>query len=169
MNKFNRKNLHSKLKGVKIFTESNFKDKRGILWTSWNKLKLNKINFNHDKFSLSKKNVFRGLHYDNKTWKLISCAYRKIFLVIVNLDKKSSQYMKSQTFTLSHNENIQILIPPKFANGHYCLSRECLFHYKLFYKGSYNDVKNQKNIKWSDKRLNIKWPFKKPILSQRDR
>ena len=77
--------------------------------------------------------------------------------------------MKSQTFTLSHNENIQILIPPKFANGHYCLSRECLFHYKLSYKGSYNDVKNQKNIKWNDKRLNIKWPFKKPILSQRDK
>ena len=38
MNKFNRKNLHTKLRGVKIFTESNFKDKRGILWTSWNKL-----------------------------------------------------------------------------------------------------------------------------------
>ena len=55
MNKFNRKNLYIKLKGVKIFTDSNFKDKRGILWTSWNKLKLNKINFNHDKFSLSKK------------------------------------------------------------------------------------------------------------------
>lgn len=169
MNKFNRKNLNTKLKGVKIFTGSNFKDKRGILWTSWNKLKLNKINFNHDKFSLSKKNVFRGLHYDNKTWKLISCVYGKIFFVVVNLDKKSNQYMKFQTFILSHNENIQILIPPKFANGHYCLSRECLFHYKLSYKGSYNDVKNQKNIKWNDRRLNIKWPFKRPILSQRDK
>ena len=110
------------LKGIKLFKGNNFRDKRGLLWTSWISNKKS-LKFNHDKFSLSKKNVFRGLHYDNKTWKLISCAYGKIFLVIVNLDKKSSQYMKSQTFTLSHNENIQILIPPKYANGHYCLSK----------------------------------------------
>ena len=48
------------------------------------------IIYNHDKFSLSKKNVLRGLHGDRKTWKLVSCTYGKLFLVIVNFNKKST-------------------------------------------------------------------------------
>ena len=170
MIKFNRKNLNTKLKGVKIITESNFKDKRGILWTSWNKLKLNKINFNHDKFSVSKKKVLRGLHYDNKTWKLVSCAFGKVYFVIVNCDKKSKDYLKSFEIILDHKINTQILIPPNFANGHLCLSKFCVFHYKLSYKGKYNDVKSQKVLKWNDNRINIRWPIKKNlILSERDK
>ena len=68
------------LDGIKIFKGNNFKDKRGYIWTSWLNKKY-RINFIQDKFSLSKKNVFRGLHYDEKTWKLISCVYGKIFFV----------------------------------------------------------------------------------------
>ena len=79
---------------IKIFHDTRFKDKRGYLWTSWKKNKI-KLRFNHDKFAVSKKNVFRGLHYDNKTWKLVSCVYGKIFLVIVNLDKKTGDIIWS--------------------------------------------------------------------------
>ena len=46
----------------------------------------------------------------------------------------------------------------------------CVFHYKLAYKGKYNDVKNQISLKWYDKNLNIQWPQKKNlILSKRDK
>lgn len=158
------------LKGIKVFKSSIFKDHRGYLWTSWKKNKNYKINFNHDKFSLSKKNVFRGMHYDNKTWKLISCVYGAIFLVVINCDKKSNQYLKNFTIKLTHKDNKHVLVPPNFANGHLCLSTDCVFHYKLYYKGKYSDVKSQQNIKWNDKRLNIKWPKKvKFILSKRDK
>lgn len=158
------------LKGIKVFKNSIFKDHRGYLWTSWKKNKSFKINFNHDKFSLSKKNVFRGMHYDNKTWKLLSCVYGAIFLVVINCDKKSNQYLKNFTVKLTHKDNKHVLVPPNFANGHLCLSRDCVLHYKLYYKGKYSDVKSQQNIKWNDKRLNIKWPKKvKFILSERDK
>ena len=73
-----------KLKNIKEIKGTIFTDKRGFIWTSWKKNEL-KLNFNHDKFAVSKKNVFRGLHYDLKTWKLVSCVYGKIFLIIVNL------------------------------------------------------------------------------------
>ena len=71
-----------------------------------------------------------------------------------------------------------------YANGHYCLSKECLFHYKLAYKGKYADVDQQFSLRWDDPKLNIKWPLQrrrkmdklklsynyfKPILSGRDR
>ena len=67
------------IKGIKVIKGSIFKDKRGKLWTSWKKNKKILLNFKHDKFSISKKNVLRGLHYDQKTWKLISCVYGKFF------------------------------------------------------------------------------------------
>lgn len=40
---------------IKFNSNSAFKDKRGLYWTSWKNKKNSKINFNHDKFSLSKK------------------------------------------------------------------------------------------------------------------
>lgn len=155
-------------KSIKIYKNSSFKDKRGLYWTSWTK-KLNKnLNFNHDKFSLSKKNVLRGIHGDKKTWKLISCPYGKVFVVVVNNLKNSKSYMTYKSFILSKRNNMSILIPPNYGLGFLCLSNECIFHYKLSYKGNYNDTKQQFTIKWNDPRPNIKWPKGKKIISKRD-
>ena len=154
---------------VKVFKNSSFKDLRGYYWTSWKKGSIKKIKFNHDKFSLSKRNVLRGLHGDRKTWKLISCPYGKFFIVVVNLEKGSKSYLKSKSWILSHKNGLQLLVPPNYANGHLCLSDYCLFHYKLSYKGSYFGQKEQFSIRWNDPKLNIKWPKKKIILSKRDK
>ena len=155
--------------GIKIFKSSAFIDSRGYYWTSWKKGQVNKIEFRHDKFSLSKKNVLRGLHGDTKTWKLVSCPYGKFLLVVVNYNKKSRNFLKYKSWILSHENRLQILIPPNYANGHLCLSKECLFHYKLSYKGSYIDSNKQFSLRWNDPKLKIKWKIKKPILSKRDK
>ena len=131
-----------------------------------------------------KKNVLRGLHGDKKTWKLISCPYGKFFLVVVNCIKNSKDYLKWKSYILSHKSGLQVLVPPNYANGHYCLSNVCLFHYKLAYRGKYAEVDQQFSLKWDDPKLDIKWPlqrrkkmdklklsyiYSKPILSGRDR
>ena len=154
---------------VKKLMNRSFKDLRGYYWTSWKRGVLKNLKFKHDKFSLSKKNVLRGLHGDNKTWKLISCPYGKFLLVVVNCNKKSKNYLKWKSWILSHDNGVQLLIPPNYANGHLCLSDRCLFHYKLSYKGSYLDAKQQFSLKWDDPKLNINWGIKKPILSKRDK
>ena len=157
------------MKEIKVFKSSIHKDKRGYLWTSWFENK-NKLKFKHDKFSISKKNTLRGLHSDVKTWKLVSCVFGKVFFVVVNNDQSSKSYLKKKTFILDHSKNIQILIPPKYANGFLCLSESCVFHYKLSYPGKYFDVANQHTLKWNDERLKIKWPTTKNlILSARDK
>ena len=148
---------------------NSFKDHRGYYWTSWKRSSINRINFKHDKFSLSKKNVLRGLHGDDKTWKLVSCPYGKFLLVVVNCVKNSRDYLKWRSWILSHENGIQILIPPHYANGHLCLSEKCLFHYKLSYRGAYPDVKQQFSLRWDDPKININWKIKNPILSSRDR
>ena len=120
-------------------------------------------------FLFQKKNVIRGLHYDNKTWKLVSCPFGKFLLVVVDCRKNSRSYLKWRSWILSHENGLQILIPPNFANGHLCLSKMCLFHYKLSYKGEYLDANQQFSLRWNDPKLNIKWGIKHPILSLRDR
>ena len=154
---------------IKKFINKAFKDYRGYYWTSWIKNSKKSIEYKHDKFSLSKKNVLRGLHGDTKTWKLVSCPYGKFLLVVVNFNKKSKNYLKWKSWVLSHKNGLQILIPPNHANGHLCLSHQCLFHYKLYYKGIYADVKKQFSLRWNDPKINIKWKIKKPILSKRDK
>lgn len=154
---------------LKIYNDSIFKDNRGFYWTSWNSRGFHKgLAFNHDKFSISKKNVLRGLHGDPKAEKLISCVYGKVFFVVVNYNKKSKEFKKYKTIILNHTKNRQILIPKNYLNGFLCLSKKCVIHYKLKYKGDYNDVEKQISVKWNDPTINIKWPKRKYILSIRD-
>ena len=89
------------MKEIKVLKSSIFKDHRGYLWTSWENKKI-KLHFNHDKFSISKKNTLRGLHGDKKTWKLVSCVFGRVFFVVVNNNPKSKNYLKKKTFILSH-------------------------------------------------------------------
>ena len=154
---------------LKIFKNSTFRDNRGFYWTTWKKGILNKIQFNHDKFSISKKNVLRGFHCDFKSWKLVSCVYGKVLLVVVDVRKKSKNYLKYKNLILKHEKPALVLIPPYYANAHLCLSKKCVFHYKWSYKGKYIDSKRQSSYRWNDPKIKIKWPIQKPILSKRDK
>ena len=85
---------------------------------------------------------------------------------MVNWDLASPQYGKWASFTLSAENRHQILIPAKFGNGHVVLSETAIFHYK---QSTYYDRPGQFTLLWNDPRLNIPWPVKDPILSDRDK
>ena len=153
---------------LKVIKNSTFKDNRGFYWTTWKKNTLQKMKFNHDKFSISRKKVLRGLHCDFKSWKLVTCVFGKIFFVVVNMKKNSKNYLKYKTWILKHEKPTLILVPPHYANAHLCLSDKCVFHYKWHYKGKYIDTNKQQSYSWNDPKIKIKWPIKKPILSRRD-
>jgi dTDP-4-dehydrorhamnose 3,5-epimerase len=85
--------------------------------------------------------------------------------VVVNNDKNSSQYMKWEAFTLSESNRHQILVPPKFGNGHLVLSEKAIFHYK---QSTYYNRDGQFTILWDDPDWKFWWPSKNPILSMRD-
>ena len=114
---------------------------------------------------MSSNNVLRGIHGDRETWKLISCLEGKFYLVVVNNDENSPQYKQWESFTLSEQNRIQILVPPNFGNGHLVISERTIFHYK---QNTYYDPKGQFTIRWNDPEYNIWWPIRNPILSQRD-
>jgi len=160
----------TKLDGVLLITPPTiFKDFRGTYVELYNNKLYKKAGittkFVQDDISTSSLNVLRGLHGDAKTWKLVSCLYGKFYLMVVNWDESSSQYRQWVSFTLSDENRQQVLIPPKFANGHLVLSEQAIFHYK---QTTYYDRPGQFTIMWNDPTLNLPWPVKNPVLSKRD-
>ena len=154
-------------KEIKIFKGSIFKDMRGSLWTSWNKNRKIKLYFNHDKFSISKKNVLRGLHLQTKKsqGKYISVLKGKIFDVAVDLRKHSSTYGKVFSIILSEKNSKSLFIPPGFAHGFCALAKE---NYVIYSCTNYRDAKSEVAIAYNDPKLKIKWPIKNPIISKKD-
>lgn len=157
------------LEGVLLIKPFVFEDHRGEYVETYNEqlYKDNGIDvkFIQDDISVSSRNVLRGIHGDDQTWKLVSCLYGKFYLVVVNCDKQSKDFGKWQAFVLSDKNRLQVLIPPKYGNAHLVLSSLSIFHYK---QSKYYDRARQFTYKWDDRQLNIWWPINNPILSQRD-
>jgi len=160
----------TKLGGVLLITPPTiFKDFRGTYVELYNENLYNEagitVKFMQDDISVSSCNVLRGIHGDAETWKMISCLHGKFYLMVVNWDETSPQYRQWESFTLSDQNRLQVLIPPKFGNGHLVLSELAIFHYK---QSSYYNRQGQFTILWNDPALNLPWPVKNPILSKRD-
>ena len=158
---------------IKIIEFDTFSDLRGEIWTSFineieQKILPDNIFFKHDKFNTNKKGVLRGIHGDNKTWKLVSCPIGEIEQVVVDLRANSVNYKRWIKFELSKDNQIAILIPPGFGNAFCALSDEALYHYKLAYDGDYNDFDNQFTFPWNDESIGIDWKINNPITSERD-
>ncbi|MDH3972691.1 MAG: dTDP-4-dehydrorhamnose 3,5-epimerase [Deltaproteobacteria bacterium] len=161
--------VKTELDGVLLIKPDIFEDHRGYYVETYNeeiyREKGIDVKFVQDDISVSSKDVLRGIHGDGETWKLISCLYGKFYFVVVNCDETSENFGKWQSFTLSETNRFQVLVPPKHGNGHLVLSDSAIFHYK---QSTYYNPAGQFTYKWDDKKLNIWWPVKQPILSRRD-
>jgi len=159
----------TQLEGVLMIQPDVFEDFRGQYIETYNEALYQQheinVKFIQDDISVSSQHVLRGLHGDEKTWKLVSCLYGTFYFVVVNVDKNSPDFGKWQSFTLSDKNRLQILVPPKHANGHLVLSKSAIFSYK---QSENYDRASQFSYKWNDPVFNIWWPIKNPILSQRD-
>ena len=146
-----------------------FEDFRGHYIETWNKRLYHDIgidqDFIQDDISVSSRHVLRGIHGDGKTWKLISCLQGSFYMVVINNDPQSSQYRKWTSFTMSDTNRLQVLVPPKFGNGHVVMSEQAIFHYK---QTTDYDRSGQFTLVWNDPALNIWWPVQDPIVSARD-
>ena len=160
----------TKLEGVLLIQPDIHTDVRGCNVTLYSKRLYKEhgidLEFVENKVSVSKRNVLRGIHGDNDTWKLISCLAGTVFLVVVNCDESSPEFGKSESFTLSGDNFCQVLVPKKFGNGHLVLSDSAVFHYQW---SAYYDLGNQFSYKYNDSRFNIDWPVQDPIVIGRDK
>jgi len=155
------------LEDVCIITPDIFKDYRGeYIETFDTNNYLSLTEFVQDDVSISYKNVIRGLHGDQNTTKLIQCLYGRILLTVLDCNPDSKTYLEHIQIILDDKTRQQVLVPSLKANGHLCLSDQCIFSYKQ--STHYKDQK-QFTIKYDA--YDIKWPIdhKNIILSERDK
>tara|TARA_Y100000768_G_C23930973_1_gene660075 strand:- start:1040 stop:1441 length:402 start_codon:yes stop_codon:yes gene_type:complete len=118
--------------------------------------------------SFSKKGVLRGMHFQtaNPQGKYLTVLRGSIFDVVVDLRKKSKTFGKYFSIILNEKKNTSIFVPEGFAHGFCTLENNTIMLYKCT---NYRNKKAENAIIWNDESLNIKWPIKKPILSEKDK
>ena len=126
--------------------------------------KLNK-RFVYSIITQSKKNVLRGMHFNKKhnEEKLVYILDGKILDVTINLNKGKNF---GKIFYNRLRKNDILFIPKGFAHGYLCLDNKNAILYLLNKKYTY---KNNLGFLWNDKKFNIKWGIRKPILSTKDK
>ena len=78
----------------------------------------------------------------------------------------SARRVPSLAGILSENNSRSIFIPPGFAHGFCSLDKE---NYVIYSCTKYRDSKSEVAIRYNDKKLKIKWPIKKPLVSKKDK
>ena len=160
--------INTKIDGPKIIKTKIFNDKRGFFKEVYQKKIMPNIDFPFDIMSYSTKNVLRGMHIQTKKSqaKIITVTHGKVLDVAVDLRKKSHTFGKYVAVKISHKDDFSFYIPEGFAHGFLCLSKECTVNYKC---SQYRSELSEKTLAWDDKDVNINWPIKKPILSDKDK
>jgi len=161
----------AELPSVRILTPGIFEDHRGQYINLWNANAGQKdvalaVQWKEDDLSVSKHGVIRGFHGDDSTYKLISCLYGSIFVVVVCADKRSRHYLKWSSFFIDEVNRKQIFIPPKHGLAHQVLSETALFWYKQ--SSLYLGAENQFTLNPFDPKLSIPWPITDYVVSERD-
>ena len=157
----------TKFKDLLIVKQKNNSDKRGNLRETFND-KILKKKFIFEYCTTSKKNVFRGFHFQikNKQSKYVNVVKGKILDVVIDLRKNSKTFGEVFSIILSKKNAIGLYIPAGFAHAYYSYDKENIIYYKL---DNYYNPKYESGIIYNDSSINIKWPKKKMIISQKDK
>jgi len=128
-----------------------------------------KENFVQENHSRSTKGVLRGLHYQNPPFvqgKLVRVIRGEIFDVAVDIRKGSPTWGKWVGVILSEKDKNSVYVPEAFAHGFCVLSEVAEVIYKTT---NVYSAESEAGIIWNDVDLNIEWPVKEPIISEKDK
>ena len=150
------------IKYPKLIKINSHNDKRGSLREIYKKDNL----FPKFVFALSvysKKNVFRGLHFQKKKQqsKLVIVIDGKLIDYCVDLRKKSKNYLKVYKYKL--NKNSILFVPKGFAHGYFAVKKTKM----IYLLSDYRSKKDECGIDFRDKKLRIKLN-NKILLSKKD-
>ena len=166
--------IKSIFNGVLVLKSKKYNDERGSFSESFVSKSFIKhvkkdIVFCQDNITYSKKNVIRGLHYQISPYsqsKLVSVLKGKILDCVIDLRKNSKTFGKVFKIILSDKNCLSLFIPKGFAHAYFSYEKTNIVYYKLtnYYKPSF-----ESGINLLDKKLKIKWPKKKVMISKKDK
>ena len=160
--------IKTKFKDLKIIKLKRNNDSRGYLAETYNKKLIGGKELVFDYKVISKKNIFRGFHFQYKFQqvKLISVLKGKILDCVIDLRKNSKTFGKTFKIILSEKNNLSLYVPSGFAHSYLTLDKKNIVYYKL---SNYYAPKFESGILWNDRDLKVKLPIKKPKISKKDK
>lgn len=162
------------LPGVLLLTPNIYLDERGAFSETFNLRQMAEaglpINWVQDNFSISKRNVLRGIHYQTMQpqGKLVRVTHGAVLDVAVDLRRSSPEFSRHVAVELSVENGRMLWIPEGFGHAFLVLSEEAGFAYKVT---NYYAPKGDRTILWNDPDLAIPWPVSEGelIVSEKDR
>lgn len=159
--------------GLVVLEQNKFCDDRGEFMEVYNHERFGEIlsspnEFVQDNLSRSKKNVFRGLHFQVPPMaqaKLVQVLAGKVIDIVVDLRTDSETYGEQFTIELSGKDNLQLYIPRGFAHGFFSLEEDSIFHYKC---DNYYSKEHEKTITWTSDKPTMDIPETDWIISNKD-
>lgn len=163
----------TKLPGVLRLTPAIYKDNRGAFMETFNLRAMAEAglpaNWVQDNFSVSKKNVLRGIHYQVKQpqGKLVRVTHGTVLDLAVDLRRSSPEFGKYVAVEMSAEDGAMLWIPEGFGHAFLVLSEEAGFAYKVT---DYYSQEGERTILWNDPDLGIDWPAiaSGAIVSEKD-
>ncbi len=144
------------------------KDARGAFVKVFHSPEFRKLgletDFREEYYSVSKKGVLRGLHFQEPPAdheKVVCCPVGEVLDAVLDL-RASSGYGRSFTLELSAEKGNMLYIPRGCAHGFFALSRSVM----LYRTGTVHSPEHDAGVLWSS--AGIKWPSRKPLISDRD-
>ncbi len=162
------------LPGVLVLTPNIYSDSRGAFWETWNQRSVAEAGLPstwvQDNFSVSKKNVVRGIHYQviQPQGKLVRVTHGAALDVAVDLRRSSPTFAKHVAVELTGENGHMLWIPEGFGHAFVSLSDVVGFAYKVT---DYYSPAGERTIAWNDPDLAIPWPITldSAVLSDKDR
>jgi len=160
--------IKTKFKDLLIIKQKNNIDSRGSLRETFKKRIFKNKKFIFDYCTTSKINSLRGFHYQYKFQqaKYVNVLKGKILDCVIDLRKNSKTFGKIFKIILSDKNCLSLYIPEGFGHAYFSYQKINIVYYKLT---NYYQPKFESGINVEDKKLNIKWPSKKIIISKKDK
>jgi len=162
------------LPGVLVLTPAIYQDSRGAFCETFNQRKMEEAGlpaaWPQDNFSVSKKDVLRGIHYQivQPQGKLVRVTHGAVLDVAVDLRRSSPTFAKHVAVELSGENGEMLWIPEGFGHAFLALTDVVGFAYKVT---DYYSPAGERTIVWNDPDLAIPWPIapETAIVSDKDR
>lgn len=159
------------LPGLKIIEPRLFADTRGSFVKTFHESLYRDLGIEFELreefFSVSRKDVLRGMHFQTPPHahdKLVYCSHGAVLDVVVDLRRHSPTYGQYTSVELSAENRLLFFIPTGFAHGFVSLRDDSCMIYKT---NAVYAPENDTGIRWDS--FGFAWPVSEVVVSERDR
>lgn len=157
--------------GCYLIESKKFNDNRGGFLKTYHQIIYHqhgiKFDFAEEFYSLSHKDVIRGMHFQKPPTahdKLVYCAVGAVNDVFLDIRKSSKTYGQFKKIELTSDNGRVLFIPKGIAHGFVSLTDNALMVYKT---STVHSPVNDAGIRWDS--FGFDWMVEKPIISERDK